>query len=139
MSVAPPSQVSILVLGVDFWQELTARPDGPLAFRFVLQPVMALWLATRDGIADAKSGRPPYLSTIIRNPAERAARLHEGVTATMRILLLAVAMDVTYQLIELHGLRPLETVLIAFVLGFLPYLLARGPITRVARRFRHSH
>jgi hypothetical protein len=138
MSVAPLSQVSILGLGVDFWQELTARPDGPLAFRFVLQPVMALWLAARDGIADAKTGRPPYLSAIIRNPAERAARLHEGVTATMRILLLAAAMDVAYQLIVLHGLRPLETVFIAFVLGFLPYLLARGPIARVARRFRHS-
>jgi hypothetical protein len=46
-------------------------------------------------------------------------------------------MDLAYQLIELNALRPLETLVVAFVLAFLPYLLARGPATRIARRFRH--
>jgi hypothetical protein len=136
MSVAVPDRMSIFV---DFWHELAARPEGPLAFRFILQPVMALAMATRDGIADAKSGRLPYLSVIIRDPQERVARLHDGLRATGRILLLAVAMDVTYQLIVLHGLRPVETLCVAFVLGFLPYLIARGPIARVVRRFHSAH
>lgn len=120
-----------------FWNELTGRPDGPLAFRFVLQPIVAFALAIRDGTEDARLGRTPYFSTIVFQPEERAARLREGWQATARVLALAVLMDVAYQLIELNALRPLETVVIAFVLGFLPYLLARGPVTRIARRFWH--
>jgi hypothetical protein len=136
MSVAPPDEMSIFV---SFWQELMARPEGPLAFRFVLQPVMAVCMAARDGIADAKSGRLPYLSIIIRDPQQRRERLDEGLHATARILLLAAAMDVVYQLIVMHTVRPLETVVIAFVLGFLPYLIARGPVARVVRRFHSAH
>jgi hypothetical protein len=126
--------MTFLDIITQFWQELTARPDGPLAFRFVLQPVVAIGLAIRDGISDAKRGRVPYLWTVLFHPAERADRLREGWQATMRVLLLAVAMDIAYQLIVLRALRPLETVVIAFALGFLPYLLVRGPVTRIARR-----
>lgn len=48
-------------------------------------------------------------------------------------------MDIIYQLIELHGLRPLQTVVIAVFLAFIPYLLVRGPATRVARYFIRRH
>lgn len=120
-----------------FWNELTGRPDGPLAFRFVLQPVVACALAIRDGVEDARRGRRPYFETILFHPDERAGRLREGWQATARVLALAALMDIAYQLIELKAFRPLETVVIAFVLGFLPYLLARGPATRIARRFWH--
>jgi hypothetical protein len=41
--------------------------------------------------------------------------------------------------VELGGFRyPGETFVIAVVLGFLPYLVLRGPITRIARRFVDS-
>ena len=43
------------------WQEIAARPGGPLAIRFYLQPLMATALAIRDGVADARLGKPPYL------------------------------------------------------------------------------
>jgi hypothetical protein len=128
--------MTFLDIVTQFWQELTARPDGPFAFRFVLQPLVALGLAIRDGIRDAKRDRSPYLSTILFNPAERAGRLREGWQATTRVLLIAIAMDIAYQLLVLKGLRPLETLCIAFALGFLPYLVFRGPVTRIARRFR---
>jgi hypothetical protein len=119
-----------------FWNELTSRPDGPLAFRFVLQPVVAFSLAIRDGVADARHGRTPYFSTILFQPDERMGRLREGWHSTARVVALAVLMDVAYQLIVLKAIRPLETVCIAFVLAILPYLVARGPVTRIAQRFR---
>jgi hypothetical protein len=31
------------------WEEIAARPTGPMAFRIDLQPAMAALLATRDG------------------------------------------------------------------------------------------
>ena len=64
------------------WADLVARPTGPLSFRFILQPVMATLLAVRDGIKDARTGRSPYFWTVLHNPTERRARLHEGLVAT---------------------------------------------------------
>jgi hypothetical protein len=120
-----------------FWTEMIARSDGPMTFRFFLQPTMAFLVALRDGIKDARAGREQYW-TYLRHaqPEERKAAWRQGVTATTRILLLGVAMDVIYQL-KVFGdfSRPLETLVIAILLAFVPYLLLRGPVTRIARRW----
>ena len=55
-----------------FWDQLIAQPSGPLAFRLILQPVMATILAILDGLKDARVGRPPYLRTILSDPSQRA-------------------------------------------------------------------
>jgi hypothetical protein len=52
------------------WQQLIERPTGPMAFRFILQPVMAI-AALRDSINDANSRRSPYFWTLLANPFER--------------------------------------------------------------------
>lgn len=116
-----------------FWQELLERPSGPLAFRFILQPVMASFLAVRDGWHDAELHRPPYFWALWHDPVTRSARLREGFAAISRVLALGVAMDLIYQVVRLHGFRPLETIVIALGLAFVPYLLARGPAARVGR------
>lgn len=120
-------------LHVQFWQEIIARPSGPLAFRFILQPVIAITLAIRDGWKDARTQRRPYLWTMLRDPARRMPRLREGVMAVFRVLLLGVGMDLVYQAIRLHAFRPLETVVIAVGLAFVPYLIVRGPAARIGR------
>lgn len=127
-------QVSLLDFVGSYWHELVARPAGPMGFRFVLQPVMASILAIRDGIKDAKTNRSPYFWTIATDHSRRSKRLVEGIHAVSRVLILAAAMDIIYQLLELNGLRPLETAIIAILLGFVPYLIVRGPAARIARR-----
>lgn len=120
-----------------FWSDLIARSDGPMTFRFFLQPIMALLMAFRDGMKDARIGREPYW--VRMRHADRTARLaawRQGVSAVGRILLLGVAMDVIYQFKVFGGFRyPLETFVIAVVLAFIPYLFLRGPVTRLARRW----
>ena len=120
-----------------FWTEMIARSDGPMTFRFFLQPIMALLMALRDGIKDAKAGREPYAAYLRHSdPALRKRAWQGGVTATARILLLGVAMDVIYQF-KVFGdfTRPLETLVISILLAFIPYLLLRGPVTRLARHW----
>jgi hypothetical protein len=129
--------MTVTEIVVQFWNELMSRPRGPLAFRFVLQPIMAIAFAIRDGMHDAKNTRSPYFWTILFHPGERKDRLREGWQSVGRVFVLAAAMDITYQLIELKAFRPVETLVVAFVLAFVPYLLARGPVTRIARRFWH--
>jgi len=116
------------------WADLIARPGGPLEFRFLLQPLVAALLAVRDGMSDARTGRPPYFWTLVHDPALRRERLREGVKATVRVVLLGVAIDAFYQF-KVHGtVYPGEALGIALLLGFVPYLLIRGPTDRITRR-----
>jgi len=115
------------------WQNLLERPSGPMTFRFVLQPIMATIAALVDGVRDARTERDPYFWTILTNPAERGSRLNEGLIATARVILLGLCMDLIYQFIVFDTFHPAEAVIIAGLLAFVPYLLLRGPITRVAR------
>ena len=117
------------------WQQILARPSGPLAFRFYLQPAMAMFLAARDGLRDARAGNPPYFWSLFTTRGHRKELLRSGWRSIGKVVLLALALDVVYQIIVLRGLHPLEAVFIALVLAVLPYLLLRGVVTRVARRW----
>ena len=115
------------------WQNLRDRPGGPMTFRFLLQPCMAALAALYDGVADARTGRSPYLWTILADRTKRGGRLREGLISTARVILLGLVMDTVYQIIELKTFFPAEAVIVALLLAFVPYLLLRGPCARIAR------
>lgn len=121
---------------IETWEHLVGRVTGPMAFRFILQPAMAAFLAIRAGLRDARAGRPPYLLTVCSDPAARQSLLREGWKDICRLFILACILDIVYQGIVLHWFHPLETVIIAALLAIIPYALIRGPTTRIARRFR---
>ena len=115
------------------WQDMVDRPGGPMTFRFILQPVMAAIAALYDGLADARTGRSPYFWTILTSSAKRSGRLREGLLSTARVILLGLGMDAIYQYVVLKTFYPAETVIIALLLAFIPYLILRGPFARLAR------
>ena len=115
------------------WQNMLERPSGTMNFRFILQPVMATIAALLDGVKDARTGRAPFLATVLTDPAKRAGRLQEAVIATARIILLGLIMDAIYQFIEFKTFHPAEAVIIALLLAFVPYVVLRGIISRIAR------
>ena len=117
------------------WNDFGARVTGPLSLRLFLQPTMATIFAIRDGIKDAKTGQPPYFYSVFTDPAHRRTMLTEGWHAVVKIFILAVILDTLFQLIVFKWIYPFEVVFIALVLAFLPYLLARGPVNRIARTF----
>jgi hypothetical protein len=118
---------------VRFWTELVGRLTGPFAFRFVLQPAMGIAFAIRDGVHDARLGRPPYLWSIIHNHESRAHLVEEGFSKVRRVVILGVVMEAAYQAMVLHAFRPFEMLTMVVGLAVLPYLLLRGPVTRIAR------
>lgn len=122
-----------------FWHDLLARPSGPFAFRFLLQPTMAAITAIRAGIVDARTGRSPYFLALWTEPGERRARVREGLSATARIFLLGLVMDSIYQFVELRGFYPLEALVISIALAVVPYFVIRGPAARVARWWQSRH
>jgi hypothetical protein len=121
-----------------FWDQLIAQPSGPLAFRLVLQPIMASILAIIDGVKDARLGRPLYTWTILTDPAHRGGYIREGLKRVTRVIIFALVMDAIYQFIVLRWFYPGEALVTAFVLAVLPYLLIRGPVARIARRLNQD-
>lgn len=120
------------------WRDILDRPGGPMTFRFILQPAMAILAAARDGIRDARLGRRPYVWALIhgvRDPQGRSGRLWEGIIATGRVLILGVIMDIIYQWKVLGTFYPGQAAVIVILLAFVPYLLLRGPFERVARHW----
>lgn len=114
------------------------RVGGPMTFRLILQPAMAALLALRAGLKDAREGRPPYFWTLLTDSTQRSGLLRQGWKAVARVFVLALVMDTIYQLIVLRWIYPLELFVIAILLAVMPYLLLRGPVNRIARRWRGS-
>ena len=118
-----------------FWEQLIAQPSGPLAFRLILQPIMAAILAILDGLKDARAGRPLYTWTLLTDPVHRASYLREGLKRVCRVIVFALVMDAIYQFLVLRWFYLGEALVTAFVLAVLPYILIRGPAARLARRW----
>ena len=114
--------------------QLIARVSGPLKFRLVLQPLMASLFAIRSGLADARMGRPPYFWSLLSYPDQRAEMIKDGWKSVGKVCVLALALDVVYQIIVLRFVYPGEAIIVAFLLAILPYLVLRGLVTRVARK-----
>jgi hypothetical protein len=115
------------------WAEITARPSGPFAFRFYFQPLMAAVLAVRDGVKDARHGRPPYLETLFKEKSQRRSLMREAWAAVGKVFILAIVLDLIYQVVVIRAVRPLEGLFIAILLAIVPYALLRGPVNRIAR------
>ena len=121
----------------DMWARFTTqlidRVSGPLHFRLVLQPLMATFFAIRSGLADAPTDRPPYFWGLFSERVNRRAMIKDGWRSISRVFVLAIVLDVIYQLYVLHFVYPGEAIVVALILAIVPYLILRGLVTRVAR------
>jgi hypothetical protein len=115
------------------WNDLFGRLTGPLTLRLYLQPAMAMLFALRDGLKDARAGRPAYLWTVFSHAEERRRLLAEGWKAIGKVFILAILLDVVYQLMVFRRIYPVEVLDVAVILAVVPYALLRGAITRLAR------
>ena len=51
---------------------------------------------------------------------------------------LAFVLDVVYQMIVFRWVYPFESLAVSIILAFLPYLLLRGLVNRIARIWVHK-
>ena len=118
---------------VRFTTQLIDRVSGPLRFRLVMQPLMAAFFAIRSGLADAPTDRPPYFWGLFSDRVNRRAMIKDGWKSVGRVFVFAIVLDVVYQIYVLHFVYPGEAIAVAFFLAIVPYLILRGPVTRLAR------
>lgn len=122
------------IILANFATYIIARLDGPLHFRFFIQPLMAAVLAFRDGRIDAKKGRTPYAWTILTSPEHRQFLIKDGWQGISKIFILALVLDIIYQLIALRSLNPITALMVGCLLAIIPYVLLRGVANRLTRR-----
>lgn len=116
------------------WDMLMGRADGPLTMRLILQPTLAAIFAIRAGLRDAREGQPAFFWSVFTNPARRSELLGQVRKDVGKVFIMAIVLDVIYQLIVYRWVYPGQAVITAAVLAIVPYLLIRGPVTRIMRR-----
>ena len=116
------------------WENLIGRSDGPMNFRLLIQPAVAIIFAIRAGLRDARNGQPPFLWAVFSNPDQRRELLRQGWKDVGTVFIVALILDSIYQVIVHSGIYTLELLITATILAIVPYALFRGLVTRLARR-----
>src|SRR5262249_38102029 len=105
-----------------------------MSLRLILQPAVAILLALRAGMRDAREGRPPFLWAVLADQGRRRELMRQGWKDVGNVFILALVLDSIYQVIVHSAIYALELLLTATILALVPYVIVRGLVTRLARR-----
>jgi hypothetical protein len=121
------------VFSAAFFEDLPKRLVGPGRFRFVFQPLIAIILGIRSGLADARLGRPAYLSGVLFHHQLRAELMKSGFRTIVNLLLMGVLLDSICQWLILGASYPGAALVVGPVLVAAPYSASRALANRLAR------
>jgi hypothetical protein len=117
------------ILGRGF-DQLLGRGSGPLNLRLLITPTVAIILAIRAGIKDARAGHSTFLWA---NRAERQDLVRSGWNDIGRVFILAIVLDTVYQLIFFRAFYVVQALIVAVLLAILPFALVRNVVSRLMR------
>lgn len=114
-----------------FLEDLVSRLTGPMHFRLILQPLVAIALGIRDGLKDARAGRPPFVTDLIVRPEGRKRQLKRALQTLIKPLVIAIVLDAVAQYLMFRTIYPGAAVFVGVVIMAVPYSLARGLTNRI--------
>ncbi len=117
------------------WENLVGRLGGPMSFRFLMQPAVAIFFAIRAGVRDARENKPTFLGCALSNPRSWSPRMRQSWKDVGTVFIVALVLDAIYQVAVHSGIFTLELLITATVLALVPYMVLRDLVSRVARRF----
>ena len=123
----------VYLFSAQFLEDLPRRLTGPGRFRFVAQPLIAIFLGWRSGLGDARAGRPAYLYGLLSGKTNRKESLRSGLAAIRVLVAIAIVLDAGSQLRIYGQLHPGAAVIVGLVLISIPYAVARGLANQVLR------
>ena len=127
------------LFSLSFFEDIPKRLTGPGRFRFILQPLMAIILGIRSGLADARVGNPPYLYGVFFHSDRRSELLRSGLETVINLLLMGILMDAIFQWVILGASYPGAALVVGPVLIMGPYALARALSNRTVRSRVDKH
>jgi hypothetical protein len=108
--------------------------SGKGQLRFVIQPLVAIFLGARLGIADAKEGQPPFLIRMLRASHERGMLFRRSISDVVTPMCLAIVIDCILQYYTLGVVRLVPALFVGLLLVWLPYSVSRAITNRLMRR-----
>jgi hypothetical protein len=126
----------IYLFSWEFLADLPARLEGPGRLRFILQPIMAILLGLRGGLADARAGRPPYVIGLLLDPLHCREYVRTGLATIRDIVAIGIILDVVAQFLIVRQVHPGAALLIGPVLVTAPHAIARGLTNGSARMIK---
>jgi hypothetical protein len=117
----------------DFIEDIPKRLAGPGRFRFIIQPLVSIIFGIRNGLVDARAGRPPYLYGVLFHRDLRKELVRTGFATVANLLLMGILMDSVCQWLILGRSYPGAALVVGPVLIVGPYGVARALSNRLAR------
>ena len=114
------------------WSDFVARTTGPMWFRLIIQPAVAVAFGVRAGLANAR--RDPSRSHPVRSldPEFRRVMFRQALHDVGKVFIVGIGLDAAFQLIALRAFYPLEALFVGFLLVALPYQIVRSAIVWLA-------
>jgi hypothetical protein len=113
---------------------IIATITGPLGFRFILQPTVAILLAIRDGRIDAQLKKAPFLFDSITNPTHRRTNIRSALRSILTSIIVGIITDAIAQHLIFHQVRIVSAVFVGCIVISLPYLIMRGLTNRICSK-----
>ena len=114
-----------MAFDLDIPSRVVARLGGPLKFRLIFQPLVAVILGVRHGWQDAKRGEPSLLASIITEPHGRSTRILALVKGILFAMILACVFDGIDQYLIFGWVRISGALTLGITIVALPYIAAR--------------
>lgn len=115
------------------WHELLARDSGPMHVRLILQPLMATFIAIRSVRRDLREHRRLFAWKFAVDSEDRHYLVVQLRRDVGKLFVVAIMLDVVYQLMVLRWIYPIQSLIVATTLAFVPYMLVRGAASLVVR------
>jgi hypothetical protein len=131
--------MSIMTEHWGFVDGLLARIEGPLSFRLILQPLVALIFAVRDGMKDARERKTAYFWSLFTEPDHRRDILRSSWHSVGKVFIIAIVIDFVFQYLVFDQFRVIGALLAGVILAILPYVLLRGPVNRLMQLWQQKH
>lgn len=103
---------------------------GVGAFRFYLQPLMAVIRGIRHGMRDAKENVTPIGSRLLSGEGKLSA-LKASVKDVLPIMIIALILDLYAQWQIFHYIYFFMTLLVIIHIVYLPYIITRDLTNRI--------
>ena len=128
----------IYLFSKEFFADLPQRLTGPGRLRFVIQPLLAIALGVRDGLGDARAGRPAYLFGLVFGGVDRRASLRSGFSSVRILVSMGIVLDAVAQWLIYGQVHPGAALAVGPVLIAVPYVVARALANRATRLARRA-
>lgn len=127
----------IYLFSRQFLDELPLRLTGPGRLRFVLQPLIAIVLGCRSGLADARGGHQPFIYRLVTDSANRNDLLRSGLSVVGNLVAMGIVLDAVAQFLIYGLVHPGAAILLGPVLVCFPYAVSRALANRISQLWHH--